>query len=553
MSTQNPHAGGRLGAQAFLEQLIACDVEVIFGNPGTTEQTVIDYLQRYPELELVLALHEGVAVGAADGYARVTGKVGVVELHAGPGLGNGIGNLYNAFIGHTPMLVYVGQSEQRSLYQEPVLTADMVALASPVTKWAYEIRTADEIPQVVRRAIKVATTPPYGPVLLSIPVDLTDAWTSAPVVPQATVAARVRPDRRALQEAAELLREAQRPLILVGDAVATSDAIDAVSQLAGLLGAPILEGAAFETVADQDDTLYAGRLPGDPAAADRALEGYDAVVAIGTRVLAQVFPRPGAPLGRRTVVHIGTDPWELAKSQPSLVVLGDEREATLELTEALRADALPGWSARAEGERDRIRERRDAVLAADRERWDDLPMTPQRALFELAAALPDDVCVIDEAMSSYESAARHLPRRRGAWFRGAGGIGMGLPRAVGATYADRGRPVVAVVGDGASMYSLTALWTAAHHDLPTVWVVLANRSYRTLKQNTVKSRQEGAAEHDFVGADLTEPIVDFTSIAAGFGVRAWRAERPDELKTAMAEALACGGPALVELIVSGDL
>ena len=260
----------RIGAQAFLEQLTACGVEWVFGNPGTTEQTVIDYIQDYPQLGLILALHEGVAVGAADGYARASGRLGVVQLHAGPGLGNAIGNLYNAYISHTPMLVYVGQSPQRALYQEPVLTADLVAMSRPVTKWAYEVRTADEIPQVTRRAVKVATTAPCGPVLLSIPLDLTDETCAAPVLPQQPVHNAIRPDPAAVAAAAQALRSADAPLILAGDAVATSGAVDAVSRLARLIGAPIMEGAAFETVADPGDPLLAGRLPGSAAAVARA-------------------------------------------------------------------------------------------------------------------------------------------------------------------------------------------------------------------------------------------------------------------------------------------
>jgi benzoylformate decarboxylase len=543
----------RIGAQAFLEQLIASGVEWIFGNPGTTEQTVVDYIQDYPELGLILALHEGVAVGAADGYARASGRLGVVQLHAGPGLGNAIGNMYNAFISHTPMLVYTGQSPQRALYQEPVLTADLVAMAAPVTKWAYEIRTADEIPQVTRRAVKVATTPPCGPVLLSIPLDLTDEACAAPVLTQAPAYHALRPDPAAVDAAARALRTADRPLIIAGDAVATSGAIDAVSRLAALLGAPLMEGAAFETVADPGDPLLAGRIPASAAAAARLAAGHDVIVAVGTRVLAQVFPGDGLPLGDATVIHVGADDWELAKSQPSLIVRGDERASTEELTAALTDGAPPAWLARGAAEAERIKQARVAALTADQRNWDAVPMTPQRALAEVGAALPDGACVIDEAMSSYEAASRYLPRRRGAWFRGAGGIGMGLPRAVGAQLADPGRPVVAVVGDGASMYSLTALWTAAHHRLPVTWVILANRSYRTLKQNVAAGRQPGAADHAFVGADLTDPVVDFTALAAGFGVRAWRAEHPGEVGPALRAAAESGGPALIELIVSGEL
>jgi benzoylformate decarboxylase len=547
----------RLGAQAFLEQLVACGVRWIFGNPGTTEQTVIDYLQDYQGIDLILALHEGVAVGAADGYTRASGQVGVVELHAGPGLGNGLGNIYNAYISHTPMIVYVGQSEQRALYQEPVLTADLVGMAAPITKWAYEVRTADEIPQIVRRAFQVATTPPYGPVLLSVPIDLTDAPCHAPVLPVAPAQAAVRPDPAAVESACRVVTAAAAPVLLIGDAVATSGAVAEVGRLAEFLGAAILEGAAFETVIDPADPLGAGRLPGDPAAAARALAPYDVVIAIGTRVLAQVFPAAGPPLGEHPLVHIGHDQWELGKNQPGTIVLGDERAATVDLLAALAATTdgptRTAWQQRGTELTKKLADACKAQLDADREHWDRSPMSPQRAFAELGAALPEDVVVVDESMSSYELAARYLPRRLGSWFRGAGGIGMGLPRVIGVQLAHPERPVVGIVGDGSSMYSLTALWTAAHHDLPVVWVVLDNHGYRTLKQNTLKARLPEAADHKFVGADLTDPDIDFLSLAEGFGVRAVRVTEPDQIETAVLAALNSHAPTVIDLVVDGRL
>src|SRR5262245_44151982 len=200
-----------LGADAFIEQLIASGVRHVFGNPGTTEQPFLGRLWRYPELRFVTTLHESVAVCAAEGYARATGSVGVVELHAGPGLGNGLGMLYNAAEGRTPMVVYVGQSEQTGLYLEPTLSGDLVAMAHPVAKWAHEVRTVDEIPQIVRRALKVATTPPCGPVVLSIPMDLMDQPCSARVTPSAPIRTAVRPDPDAVTEAADVIARADAP------------------------------------------------------------------------------------------------------------------------------------------------------------------------------------------------------------------------------------------------------------------------------------------------------------------------------------------------------
>lgn len=548
--------GVRLGANAFIEQLIAGGVTWIFGNPGTTEQTVIDYLQDYPEIELVLALHEGVAISAAEGYARATGRVGVAELHAGPGLGNGIGSLYNAYVSHAPMLVYVGQSEQRSLYQEPVLSADLVGLAAPVTKWAYELRTVEEIPQVVARALKVAATPPCGPVMLSIPLDLTDAPCVAPTVAATAIQAAVRPDPRAIELSVSVVRGAKNPVLLVGDGVAASSALREVSELADLLGAPVFEGSAFETVIEPDLALRAGRLPGEPGAALEALAPYDVAVAIGTRVLAQVFPAPGPPLGKREIVYIGRDEWELAKNQPGALVLADERPATQELHDRLAALAGPqelaGWRLRGTAARAHLKAVRERLLAADHARSAASGIPAARAVIELASAITEEVVVVDESMSGYELVSRHITRHPGRWYRGAGGIGVGLPRAIGIQVARPTAQVLAIVGDGASLYSLTALWTGARHDLPIVWVVLNNASYRTLKQNVLKSRRPGV-QHEFVGADLTGPAIDFCSIATGLGVSALRITQAEDIGPAIRKSLASRQPTLVEVLVSGDV
>lgn len=514
----------RPGADAFLEQLIACGVRWIFGNPGTA---LSGRLADHRDIDLVRTRDEGVAVAAADGYARATGEPGVVDLRTGLGLGNGLGDVHNAYVAHTPLLICADRSEP---HQEPAPSGDLgdlVGPARPVTKWAHEVRSAEEIPQAVRRALEAATTPPCGPVLLSIPAELREAPCSAPVRTPGPVHAAVRPDPDAVTEAAQLLLSASAPLILVGDGVATACAIETVGALGWLLGAPIVEGAAFETTVDPDDPLGAGRLPADPAAAARLLGPYDTVIAVGTWSLAQVFPEPGPPLGTRDVVHIGIDAWESAKSQPGTVVLGDERETVREIAE--RVDALLDderrdlWTARYERVVAANERSREVALRADRAHWHRSPMSPQRAIAELASAVPENACVVDESRDFYELTARYLRRGPGRWFRGAGGIGTGLPRPIGVQLAVPGRPVVSLVAGDASTYALTALWTAAHHDLPIVWVVIG------------------------------DAVLDLVAVASGMGVTAHRVTDPNEITATLRAALASGHPTLIDLVVDDTL
>jgi thiamine pyrophosphate-dependent acetolactate synthase large subunit-like protein len=546
------------GADAFIEQLIAGGVRYVFGNPGTTEQPFLGRLGKYPELNFVTALHESVAVCAAEGYARATGKVGVVELHAGPGLGNGLGMLYNAAEGRTPLLVYVGQVEQHSLYLEPTLSGDFVAMAHPVAKWAYEVRTADEIPQIVRRALKVAATEPCGPVVLSIPMDLMEQPCNTQIAAPSTVSMAVSPDPAAVETAAELIARADAPVVLVGDGVARSGAIRELSEFAQLIGAPIYGAFMTETCVDPDEPLDAGRLPSiEGAAAARQLQPFDAVIAIGTKVLSQIFPIPGLPLGDRDVVHIGLDTWELAKNQPSAVVYGDERASL----RALLHDLTPRLAPRRAELQDRRAHAEERIAATvqkaidlDHARWDELPMSPERAVAELAALMPAGACLVDESLTAYTAVARYFRFEPGRWFRlRGGGIGEGMPMPIGVQLGHPDLPVVALVGDGSSLYSITALWTAAHHRLPITWVILNNHSYRVLKENARRESASTTAAEELVGADLTDPQIDFVSLALGFGVEAHRVTTPDEIRNVFPAALAADHPVLIDMSISGAL
>ena len=546
------------GADAFIEQLLAAGVRVVFGNPGTTEAPFLSRLADYPQLRFIVALHEAVAVCAAEGYARATGQIGVVELHAGPGLGNGLGMLFNAAEGRTPLLVYVGQAEQRGLYMEPTLSGDFVAQAHPIAKWAYEMRTTDEIPQITRRAIKVATTPPCGPVVLSIPMDLMEAPCTAPVADVSRIRTAVRPDRQAVEDAAAVIARANSPVVLAGDGVAQAGAIDELTALARLIGAPIHGAFMSETCIDPDEALNAGRLPSiDAEVAARVLEPYDCAIAVGTKVFANIFPSPGLPLGERDVVHIGLDTWELAKNQPSTVVYGDERESLRALTDSLTTLLAPirteceARRARAENS---IQQAKNRALEADRQRWEDLPMSPERAVAELAALTPADARLIDESITAGSAVSRYFRFERGRWFRlRGGGIGAGMAIPIGIRLADPEGPIVALVGDGSSLYSITALWTAAHHGLPITWVILNNHSYRILKENARRGPDAAGAAQRLVGVDLTDPEIDFVSVAEGFGVEAHRLTSPEDIRQAYPAALAAGRPVLLDLSISDSL
>ena len=213
------------GRYALVDQLVADGVSHVFGNPGTTEEAFMDVLQEYPRLQYVLALHESVAAGIADGYARASGRPSFLQLHINPGLGNAMGMLYNSYRTRTPMVVYAGQHPQRGGSQDPILAGDLVRMAEPVTKWAAHVEDAAELPVLLRRAFKVAMEPPRGPVFLSVPMNVMDEEAEVEITPTAYTNTRVRPDPEAIERVAEVLAAAQSPLIVCGDGVATSGAL----------------------------------------------------------------------------------------------------------------------------------------------------------------------------------------------------------------------------------------------------------------------------------------------------------------------------------------
>ena len=544
------------GKRALVEQLIADGVRYVFGNPGTTEQAFLDTIGEYPDIEFILCLHEGVAVSMADAYARATGMPAFVQIHIAPGLGNAMGMVFNAKASHSPLLVYAGQAASDALLQEPILSDDMVAMANPITKWAWEVHHAADIPLAVRRGLKTAEEPPRGPVFLSIPIDVMEQTAAVSIEPTSYVRWQVRPDPAAIAEAGEILAGASRPAVIVGDGVAVSSAHAEVALLAETLGAPIYHGYTSEVAVTWDHPLLARALPrgsaDSPDVVERILGAHDVVIAVGTPLFRFVFPRPGPVVPAQTkVIHLDIDGWELGKNLPGVLgIKADCRAGIVDLLDDLSSRTLDGVRERTDAIRRAVLDRRAGALAADRARWDDTPISSPRLMSELAGVLSSDAVVFDEATSAGAALARYLRLGPGCYFRArGGGIGPGMPGPVGLKLAMPDRPVVGVVSDGSAMYSITALWTAAHHRVPVTWVICNNGRYGVLEQNLRDYRGGLASDRGFVGTDLSDPPLRFDRIAESLGVHGRRVERPEELRPALEEALGLGAPALVDVVI----
>ena len=328
------------GRHAFLEVLHQEGVEYIFGNPGTTELPLMDALVDRPDFKYILALQEAAAVGMADGYAQASGKVGVLNLHVSPGLGNALGVLYDSWRMKTPLLVTAGQQDQRYQLSEPLLWSELIPLMRMYAKWTWEPRNIKDLVTATRRALKVAMTPPTGMVFLSLPMDVlygegeTELWTT-PSTPT-----RLRADRTALEQAATLLLQAKHPIIVVGDDVGASDALLEAAALAELLGARVFtDTSPGRTDFPSDHPLYQGILVRSQPAVRAVLEQADLMFALGAEVFPFSLPSEVEPVpAHLTIVHMHSDPWEVGKTYPAKVgIIGDLKASLPELTQIIRA------------------------------------------------------------------------------------------------------------------------------------------------------------------------------------------------------------------------
>jgi len=546
------------GKRAFLELLKQEGVEYLFGNPGTTELPLMDGLVEETGLRYILGLQEAAVVAMADGYAQAAGKLGVVNVHVAPGLGNALGMLYDAQKAGTPLLVTAGQHDQAFSATEPILWADLPPIARPFVKWAAEVRRLDDLARVVHRAAKTALAPPTGPVFLSLPADVLNAEGEVDLGAPTRVAARVRGDRAAVEAAAELLARADRPLIMAGDAVAQGDAHAELVSVAELLGAPVYaEGIANTASFPASHPLFRGTFVRLAPAIRQVLSQADVLFSVGGDLLTLSLPSDLDPVPPALqIVHLDTDPWELGKNYPTrIAILGDPKATLPDLEAALEERLTPAARARA-------RQRLEATRTAKARHVEDLaakaraeahksPITPLALIHAVAEALPPEAVVVDETISSGGGLRTFLRSDDPKSFFGlrGGGIGWGLPASLGVKLALPHRPVVGLIGDGSAMYTCQALWTAAHYRLAVTLVILNNASYRILKQRIHAMKGLAAQADRYVGMDLDDPRIDYVGLAQSLGVAAERIEKTADVASALTRALASAGPSLIDVIL----
>ena len=551
----------KTGRFAIIEQLLADGMEYMFGNPGTVEQGFLDAIRAYPRMKYILALQESVALMIGDGYARATRRPALVQIHSTPGLGNAIGAMYQAMRGHAPLVVIGSDAGLRYMPFDAQMAGDLVALARPVTKWSAMVLDSSSLLRMLRRAIKIAGTPPMGPVYLCMPADVLDSPTVEAVVPTSIPSTRVAPEEAFIQEAAQILAAAKNPMIFAGDGVASSGAQGELARVAELLGAEIWGVDAGELNVSYSHPLYQGQTGHMFGTSSLPITTRgDANLVCGTYMLPEVFPHLGdifAPAAK--VIHIDLNVYEIAKNhRVDLGVASDPRLTLALLASALQSVMNSGQKEAARTRAARIgaesEKKRTRQIAADKAVREEVPLHASRFMEELARVLPQDAVIFDEALTSSLELTRYMPPSTpGRFFQTRGGsLGVGIPGALGLKLANPEKTVVGFTGDGGSLYTIQALWTAAHHRIGSKFVIVNNQSYMLLELNILQYwKERGIEEHAFPDSFLlSDPVVDFVSLSRAMGVPAVRVAKPEEIVPSIHMMLETDGPFLIDLMVT---
>jgi benzoylformate decarboxylase len=500
----------------------------VFGNPGSNE---LPFLAGFPaDFTYVLGLHEGGVLAMADGYAQATGRPALVNVHSAAGLGNAMGNLANAAASHTPLVVTAGQQARPmvglgAVLAEPALTR----VAEPHVKWSFEPLRAQDIPRALAQAFHLAALPPQGPVFVSLPLDDWGAAVEPSEVEHLAgrrVCAGGALDPGLVSGLAERLTRAAAPVLVAGPECDVPGVFEAVVRLAEHCALPVWLAptpprCGFPTAHPH----FRGVLPASIRGVAESLGGHDLVLVLGAPVFRYHAYRPGPylPAGAE-LVAVTSDPVEAARAAFGDALVADVGQVARQLLDVVPARPGP------------VPPRTPPPAAGQ-----DAAPLPAEAVFDvLARVLPAGTAYVSESTSNTPAFWERVPldRPRSLYFPAAGGLGFGLPAAVGVQLAEPGRRVVAVLGDGAVQYGVSALWTAVRHRLPITFIVLRNSTYGAL---TWFAGHLGVA--GVPGMEL--PGLDSVAIARAYGLAASHASTPYELAALLSRAP--DGPLLVEV------
>ncbi|MFL5823350.1 MAG: acetolactate synthase large subunit [Solirubrobacteraceae bacterium] len=513
------------GAQALIRTLVDSGVRACFTNPGTSEMHFVAALDSVPEMRAVLALFEGVATGAADGYARMSGVPGATLLHLGPGLGNGLANLHNARRAKSAVVNVVGDHATYHTQYDAQLQSDIETVARNVSSWVRTSRSTEELAGDAAEAVAAAVGPPGQVATLILPADVSWSEGAEPARPIQPTAPDAAPSD-VLDTVAQALRKGGRTALLLGGRSLREPGLQAAGRIAAATGAKLL-GETFPARLERGAGLVAvERIAYIPELAGVQLDGLKHLILVDAKAPVSFFAYPGR---KSDLVPDGCQVHELAG--PSSDAVGS-LEALAELVGA--TDAKP------------------ELRPAGRPEPASGELTAEKACQVIGAVLPENAIVSDEAVTSGATLPVHTAGApRHDWLTLTGGaIGQGLPVAVGAAVACPDRPVLALQADGSAMYTIQALWTMAREQLGVTVVIFNNRAYSILNVELARVRAQGAGPKAHSQLDLSGPDLDFVHLATGLGVPAQRVDTAEQLTEALQRATAEPGPSLIEVVIA---
>jgi benzoylformate decarboxylase len=498
-------------------------------------------------------------MGMADGYAQASGKLGVVLVHAVAGTANAMGNLYNSYNAGSPTLLIAGQVDSRLQWCDRYMNADFLPMVSQVTKGAWMVERVQDIAVALNHAIKEATTPPRGPVFLSIPEDLQSQTTSyEPMPPQGRhVATDIHPEPESLRKASQLLAEAVNPVIFAGNAVADDNGIYELAKLAETIAAPVHTSEASKLIFPTSHPLYFGKTGVSADELRAMINSADVLLTVGSNLFKHAWVSETPFLTSDTkVIQIDLDVRGLAGLYPTeFAILASPRIALAELAAAV--DGLL-----TDGQRERCRQRFESVAGTRRKAkegietrikndWDAKPIKVWRVIKEIADALPPNSALVEESASLFGSTTKYMEfSDTGSYFYCADYLGWGFPASLGVALGGSKRPIVALLGDGSTLINIQTLWTAARYQIPVIFVVLNNSGYgaiRTLLSVYDGITSETTSRSEVENYDIGD--VPLAKLAIDFGIDAQRIENPAEIRPAFEKAIGLGKPTLIEIMI----
>jgi len=547
------------GKHALLKMFEAEGVEYMFGNPGTSEAPMMAIMDQYPSIEYVLVLQEGVAVGLAEGYARSTGKVPLVSLHIDNGMSNGLSLMIDQLYSGTPMVMTAGNKDIRKLAPG---RSDLANMARPYAKWSTEITHAEQVPGVIRRAFQEARTAPTGPAFVAMSGNAFDDVADVDLIPSAKIDVSPSADPQLIDQICSMVAGAERPILIVGDRVAESNGTAAAVAVAEAGGMRAYGHSSTGVNFPADHPLWQGNLSMREVAAIDAIRAADVIVAVGCPVFDEFFYLPGQFVAANSkLIHIDINPGAIGKSEPTDIgILASPGKALGQLAEALdvglsgsQVEAAAGRKREAAGE---SAARIDAFRQLAGTSAKGRPMSPAMMVDHLAKALPANSAVFNDAVSTsgllFDALA---PSTQGTYYGCRGqAIGWGMGAVMGVKLGSPDQPAVGVIGDGSAIMSVQALWTAVNSDIPAVFVICNNASYRVLKVNMNHYHRLSALDQpdSYFAMDFPNPL-DFAAQAQAYGMQGIRVEDPAEIDSAINSAIDSGKPAVIDMIIDGAL